>query len=298
MQTLLITGADGFIGGKLIKKLLKIGGFKIIAITMSKTLISEMFKRENIDSYDNVVPIEIEDFFSSPISENINGVVHLAFSRHGSPNSSIADSIVFSKRLFSFLKRHNIDNLINISSQGVYGDISEFRDVSQSPSPNSLYSMAKFATEQVLATIYEDSNLNYTSLRLDNIIQSQNLVKALCKSAKEEKVRSLVGGGQLFSYLDYEDAVDAIIALLKISNIKWDRVYNVGCNQKRYTLLEIASIVGDIAEAKGFGPIDINLEKKDIPLWSGMNSSRFIDATNWSPKYDIQQMVERVFSSL
>ena len=64
------------------------------------------------------------------------------------------------------------------------------------------------------------------SLRLDLVVQSQNVIKSLCRQAKEEWLR-LKGGKQLFSFIDADDVARAIVVMLQ-SPDGWEKAYNVG----------------------------------------------------------------------
>ena len=66
----------------------------------------------------------------------------------------------------------------------------------------------------------------------------------------------------------------------------------------RYSLTEIADIVTKVAENNGKNEIHVSLEENDAVLWSGMDSSRFMNDTGWSPSMDIYQMVENIFASV
>ena len=56
-------------------------------------------------------------------------------------------------------------------------------------------------------------------------------------------------------------------------------------------MTELAGMVTDAAEKCGYPRPEIELEEQDIVLWAGMNSSRFINATGWSPRIELQQTI-------
>lgn len=298
-QCILITGANGLIGRHLIKYLRSQSDYSIIAAGRSPDKVRNMLQQEDIDTNNQICIVSNDELLSDQyILENVYGAVHLAFSRHGHSEADIASSIDFAIRIFHKLASSGIENVINLSSQGVYGNSSAIRTIGCPVAPNTLYSMAKYASEKIFEEIYDlQPKKNRTSIRLDNVIQSQNLVKALCKQAKDTGILQLRGGSQVFSYIDVDDAAEAIASLFDYKG-KWASVYNVGHNRTRYTLLEIAGIVADVAEKNGYQRPEIILQKEQIELWAGMDTSLFMEDTKWTPCYDIEMMVERIFHSI
>ncbi len=293
MKQILITGANGNLGGCLVKELADNTDYGVIAVANSKEKIYEMFQRESIINKDRITAWDQEDFFNADASE-IYAAVHMAFSRANKPNQDIASSLDYSIRIYEKLKELNVQKVIYLSSQSVYGNTSEWRKEDCKPAPDGVYPMAKYAGEKLLET---EGFPEYSTLRLDYVIQSQRLVPVLCRSAKENRRIQLKGGKQTFSYIDRTDVAKAITALLN-SNNPWKPVYNVGPNKMRYSLMNIAEGVKSVAEKHGVEGVTIELEENDTELWSGMDSSLFMRDTGWKPSMDINQMVEKVYQNV
>ena len=75
---------------------------------------------------------------------------------------------------------------------------------------------------------------------------------------------------------------------------RWERIYNVGWNQRQYTLLEIAEMIAEVAERIGYGRPVIRLDKQDIALCYGMDSSKFMEFTGWNPSVDLTEMIMKI----
>ena len=93
--------------------------------------------------------------------------------------------------------------------------------------------------------------------------------------------------------LDIRDAASALVALLNTPLELWKSTYNVGWNNKTYTLVELADTVVRIAQKHGAGEVRIRLEPEDIRTYGGMNSSLFTADTGWLPQYGIDDIIER-----
>lgn len=297
-KQILVTGASGNLGGRTIKLLADTTEHEIIAVSDTVEKVLKMLEREEVINKGKVRAMSSREMLESSLEQyNITHVIHAAFSRAICTNRDIASSLDYSLQAFKKMVDCGIPNAIYISSQSVYGDTPQWRTEELPAEPNSVYAMAKYAGEKLFEACYwGHDELQHTILRLDIVIQSQNLVKALCKTAKEKGKIALKGGHQVFSYLDARDVPKALVTLLDSSQ-KWRRVYNVGPNKMRYSLVEIANILKNVAASQGYN-ISIELAEDDTMLWAGMNSSKFIVDTGWTPTFGIENMISEIFNSI
>lgn len=290
-MNILLTGANGFLGGKIIRRILSDTRFDVIAVASSEEKVQAMCEREGIA--EDRVHFLANEALLRPETElrNVSGAVHLAFARRVRPAADIASSITYAAAVFHKLSQSGVDRVINMSSQSVYGSTAEIRTEETVPAPETHYAMAKYATEILLNDILSDCP-HHTNIRLDLVAQSQNIIKGLCKSAQEGKI-SLKGGKQVFSFIDGEDAAAAVVAMLQADG-DWAPAYNVGWNRKRYTLVELAELVADTAQQCGLGKPEITLAPADIALWAGMDSSRFMEKTGWRPRISLPESIAKM----
>lgn len=288
-RTILITGAGGYLGHELINQLLH-NGDAVLASTSNPPKLHEDFLY-----HESLKCISRQELLTNGAHwSGIYAVVHLAFARRFRPNCEIADSIQYSRRVFELVKEQKVPRLINISSQSVYGNAEELRTENTVISPEMIYSMAKYAGEVVLDCIFQNCDTTATTnIRLDPIAQNQNLLPRLIEQALEKGELNLVGGGQIFSLLDIRDAAAAFIALLNTPAETWKGVYNVGCNNTVYTLVELADVVARVAQKHNAGTVKIGLKSEDIRTYGGMDSTLFTADTGWLPRYSIEDIIER-----
>lgn len=298
-KRIVITGANGNLGGSLIKEIVENTDYGVVAVANSFETIMDMLKRERITDVDRVIPMNQDVFFRGDLEKlHICAAVHMAFSRANRPSRDIADSLEYAKKTFKRLYEMQIPKNIYISSQSVYGTMSDWRVEECLPAPETVYSMAKYAGEKLFEVQFCDKcNIKYSTMRLDYVIQSQKLVSSLCRDVKNTGVMNLKVGNQTFSYIDKSDVAKAIIALLQFEG-DWKPIYNVGPHKMRYTLTEIADVVMTVAKRRGIHGVKINSEEKDITLWSGMDSTLFMTDTGWKPTMDIYQMVEEIYEKV
>lgn len=279
----IVSGANGFLGKKVVSLL---AGQRKRVIGLSGNVRVE--EKDNVSSVSNDAFLaDPEVFMSDPTV-----FVHLAFARANRGAREIAGSLDFTKDILgSVAASGNLKKFIYISSQGVYGKGQEIREVENKAEPESPYSMAKYAAEKMVETALRDKD--YCILRLDNVIQSQNLVRALSGSAISRGRIDITGGKQVFSYIDGDDAAEAI-AVCACGGTTKEHIYNVGPNRMRVSLLEVAEIIKQVA-AKYNNSVEVVCTPDETTLWAGMDSDAFCVAYHWKPKYDIFHMVERVY---
>lgn len=292
MRKILITGANGYLGGIVTKEIISNTDYGVLAIAELEEELLAMIDRMEIGQNPKVSIMTNSELFREDTKlEDVEGALHLAFARGNHHASDIASSLDFAKKVFCKLSDCQIPRVINMSSQGIYGNTKEYRSEETSPAPETNYTMAKYASE----LIFNDSMKKiayHTNLRLDLVAQSQNVIRGLCRQAREGKI-NLRGGKQQFSFIDGNDVGRAIIAMLQ-RNEKWEEAYNVGWNQQRYTLIELANIIADVTKELGMPYPEIYLEEQDIHLCSGMNSSKFIEQTGWMPTRSLKMTVGEI----
>ena len=292
-RKILITGAGGYLGHHLIQQILSETNWEIAAITSKPKALEEKYSDEpRVCCYDNAC------IFSRSIPvDGKSALVHLAFARRFSKDREIAESIEFARRVFLCAQNMNVREVVYVSTQGVYGNAEEMRNVYTSPpSPCTLYTMAKYAGECVLNAIFaRDSQTRVTAIRLDSVAGNQKMLPAFVKDSAEKRHISVIGGTQVFSFLDVRDAASGMVALLKMDASKRKTIYNLGWNQKRYTITELAQITAEVAKQYGVPKVSISLERKEIAQFAGMDSSEFISDTGWKPQYDMWKIIDNLF---
>ena len=98
----------------------------------------------------------------------------------------------------------------------------------------------------------------------------------------------------MFSYIDIEDVVLAIIDLLEAS-IEYKRVYNVGLNESRINIVELAEMLIEIGKEDGYTNLTYSLDENDNEIWAGMNSELFSKDTGWTPKLSLYDAIKKVY---
>jgi len=297
LKKIVITGANGFLGTELIKQLIKSNiSDNIIAITSQKELLKMKFSSVNFIEYFDMNEVVNIDF------STIDYLIHCAFSRGYKSNSDIAESISFTNNIFNIAGFKGVKNIINISSQGVYGKNNDiYPDEKTKVNPNNLYALAKYSTEILLLNLSKIySKTNISNIRLASLTGGKEnlhleVISKFVLSALKGETINILGGSQNFSYLDVRDAASAIISMLSSNN--WHNIYNLG-PEKKYNIIELAEMVVNSHSKYNNKSININVDKSDLSLDVGMNSELFYKNFKWKPNYSMEKTIESLFEYL
>ena len=286
-RLLVLTGAGGRIGRSLIARVIGLTKWRIIAFSSSLDVDPAWGDRVHIHGNE-----EIDTLL--PTLFDVDTCVHLAFSRRFKTNSEIALSLDFSAKLYKAAFACGC-RVINLSTVGVYGLNPSFPDENTKPAPDSLYSMAKYASEVLMYSCFQDSLVDTTNVRLSGIAQSQRVLPIFIENAKSKGVIQITGGKQQFSWIDIRDAVDALIALVAYDG-KWRGVYNVSLDKRRFMITDLAEVVASVAERKGYTKTEIIVTPSDDnPICVGWSSEAFMQDTGWKPKVSIEETITDMF---
>lgn len=293
-NTIMITGAGGFLGGELLNQIIEDTDYFAVAITSQPHKLYDKFGKKRLVCY------SFEDINKNAINwKDIDVIVHCAFARSYDAKS-LAEAIKITNNLFVTAKEMGVKSIINISSQSAYGQINKApwkEDFSLSP--DSLYAMAKYSTEKLLENVIYNESIWGTNIRLSSLLgvgfDVRLVNKFVIQALKEEPIK-IVGGNQKLSFMDIRDAASGILALMKTDCKKWKKVYNLGC-EWRHSIIEIAEIVKEIAKEYNKN-VKIVIEEKDVYLDSGMDSTLFYKDTGWKPKYNMKDIVKNIFNYL
>jgi nucleoside-diphosphate-sugar epimerase len=216
MAKVVVTGATGFIGSKLCKKLVN-ENFEVHIISrFSSTYenLSNIKDNINIFEYNNKI-CDLINFFKS-ISPDI--VYHLAaFTNHNHKskdiNKLINSNIRFGTHVLEAMYKSNTSKLINT---GTYWQ--HYKN--ENYNPVNLYAATKQAFEDIIKYYVNAMDFNVITLKLfDTYSEEDNrdkLIKLLGKFSQEKKKLKMSPGAQKIDLVHVDDIVDAFITAYKL----------------------------------------------------------------------------------
>lgn len=294
MDTIIVTGANGFIGQYVVEQLLK-DGFFIIGVDRNKDLI----QRENYVS--RAINIcnkdEVESVFKA-VSE-ITGIIHLAadIDMIGSERT-IQTNCVGTYYLAQCAVANRLKYFINMSSIPVIGTPIELPITESHPvNPNTLYHITKFAGEKIVENLCADY-MNVLNYRISSPIgvnmSPRNFLSILLDRCTKNETIEIYGQGlREQNYIDVRDIAQAILCGIRsntnglfliagkkeVSNIRLAEL----C--KKITLSKSQIVLGNREDIEENNCWKISIEKAQREL-------------QFLPQYSIEETISWIYSRM
>ena len=276
-MTCLVTGAAGFIGSHLCRKLIK-EGFSVAGIDSFTDSYPKWIKERNIkplmgEKNFKLLSSDLNDLELNKLLSKTDYVFHLAAQAgvraSWGENFSvyIKNNIEATQKLLEAAKNSRIKKFIYASSSSVYGFCPEL-PMSETSSlyPFSPYGVSKLAAEHLCFLYFKNYNVPTVSLRFFTVYgpgqRPDMAFHIFFKAIAEDKQITVYGDGKQtrdFTYVD--DIIEANFSSLK--NGVPGEIYNIGGGSRK-KLEEIFPLIESICQKK----IKINREEKqsgDVP---------------------------------
>lgn len=297
MKHIIITGASGLVATELTYALLKQTDVHLYLLSTHMENISKRYGQHK----NRVSCFTLQAFsrFVNDVRIKYDYCIHTAFSRNSS-GKGIVESINYQRELIALLKKQDLGVFVNISSQSVYGKISEplWKEDTQLD-PDYLYAMGKYFSEVVTQQMLEGSCIKWTNIRLCSVCENARFVRIFVQSAIDGNPILLTASDQQCSFIDIQDVVSALTAFMeKAKNINLLPVYNLGANLVN-TIGEIAGMVKSIAEKKyGLKTVNIVEQESSNHFRIGMDATLFMNIFKWRPQLCMEDMIVHMFEMI
>lgn len=289
-KTILITGASGAIGSRLVMALSEDKRCQLFTLDRDKAKAEILFKDCAVTCYDH------DDLNAGKFSlGNVDSLVHLASARPHHSESEQAQSLRFSLDLFTRAASQGVSELINLSSQSVYGA------EEQAPwaegdvvAPDSSYAVSKYALEQHLRSLScLFPLLRSTSIRLSSVVSADAVsseieaIGKMVKLAKSQGKLTIYGGSQKMERIDIRDAVSGLVVVINSDSSDWKDIYNLGAD-RQYSLEAAVGLIAEEVEGELKTTVELSrVELKEPARDSGLNMEAFKADFGWTPQYQL-----------
>tara|TARA_A100001011_G_scaffold229520_1_gene237627 strand:+ start:162 stop:1076 length:915 start_codon:yes stop_codon:yes gene_type:complete len=298
MKKYLVTGAAGFVGSALAKKLLKYDN-KVVTIDNLST-----GNIKNIPEGVEFIEGNVQDrkIISSLENYKFDCIFHIAGQSSGEisfedPIYDLQTNTQSTLLLIELAKKINCKKIIYASTMSVYGDVNEIGSEEDFTEPKSFYGIGKLASEKYLKI--NSDILNCTVLRLFNIYgpgqNMNNMKQGMVSIFLQQALKSdqILVKGSLNRFRDFIYIDDVISAFIKAEKNNADgfKIYNIGTGIKT-TVSDLLNII-----CSNFH------ERKSIIQQSNTPGDQFgiianIDnaekGLNWKPSYKLKDGLKKM----
>ncbi len=256
MERILVTGATGFIGSHLVKKLVQ-QGISVYVIVRDRRKAEECLAEvlQKIVIYQREGSVySLADFLQT---EKIEGVIHLA-THYITENSAddieelIESNILFGTQILEAMKLAGVKKFINAGSSWQHYNHDTYN-------PVNLYAATKQAFEDLLHYYTQAEEIHAITLEIYDTYGAEDhrnkIINRWKRNIVEREVISLSLGEQKLDYILIEDVLEAILQAIKIVDDVFDKekVYEkkyAVCSGHFYTLKEIAETFEQVYHTK------------------------------------------------
>jgi UDP-glucose 4-epimerase len=296
MKTYLVTGAAGFVGSKLSKKLLEKDNIVVTVDNLSTGFESAIprgviFYKGNVQ--DEIVIEKLEKY-------KFDCIFHIAGQSSGEisyddPIYDLQTNAQSTLLLLKLAQKTGCKKFIYASTMSVYGDNKEFVCEEDATEPKSFYGVGKLASEKYLKICSND--IVTTSLRLFNIYgpgqnmknMRQGMVSIFLQQALTSNQIEVKGSLKRFRDFIYID--DVVSAFLSAENrkSKEKKIYNIGTGIK-HTVSQLIETISSNFEENILISQNSNTPGDQFGIYS--NSNLAIKELNWKPNVLLKEGME------
>jgi len=294
-RRVLVTGAEGFIGSYLVKRLLKEGALVHALVRKGSSLwrIQDSLDRLSVLQSDITDPASLQSALSR-LRPQV--VFHLAalvdVSRSWELIVTLArTNIMGTINLLSALQEAPLDAFIHTASSEEYGDAPSPIPETQRESPISPYSFSKLASTHFCLMAARTFDLPVTVLRLFPVYgpfqESSMFIPSAIRDLLLKKAFKMSPGEQIREFTYVDDVIEAYLTVARCPDARGE-LLNVGSGVP-YKIKDVIEML------RGLIGVDAAVEAGAIPYRKGegkeivCDNRRIRRLTGWSPAVSLEE---------
>jgi len=311
MKNILVTGAGGFIGGHLVKRLID-DGFQVVATDIKK--LEDWFQlHDKSKNYS----FDLKDYDKClKITPNIDGVFNMACNMGGmgfieNNKAECMISVLINTNLLRACIENKVKKYFYSSSACVYNVelqkdvyVKGLKEEDAYPAlPEDGYGWEKLFSERMCRHFYEDFGLETRVARYHNVYGTlgtfdggrEKAPAAICRKVAEAKINNKKNidiwgdGKQTRSFLFIDDCIEGTI---KLFNSNCREPLNIGSDEQ-VSINELVDITEKIASIKL--KRNYQLDKPKGVRGRSSNNEKMIKNLKWNYSFKLEDGIKRTF---
>ncbi len=290
-ERILITGAAGFVGANLVRRLLKEDNYEVHILTRES---SNMWRLKDI--YDKVIDHKVDILDKNKLSEvihqiNPKKICHLAiyggYPSQREDEKIINTNLIGTINLLEALKDIDYNCFINTGSSSEYGKKEKKMKETDICEPNTIYGVAKSASAMYCNYVAMAENKNIGTLRLFSVFgdyeEKGRLITTLYTNMLNNKNVKLGNPKAVRDFVYVGDVVEAYLKVLENPEKLKGEIFNI-CSGKQLSVGEIAEMVKK--ELNSSNNLEFSNEMGrsfDTTIWLG-DGIKIFETYNWKPR--------------
>lgn len=301
-QVALITGANGFIGSNLAKKLID-KNFTVHAIVRDSSKTNRLKKNKNIQIHvNNLSSVKPLKQLLTKIKPDF--IFHLAtyenYRDESRVDKMIKTNIIGTVNLLLAANEVSFKLFINTGSSSEYGRKSKPMNEMDILQPESAYAATKASATHFAQSFARSNKKPIITFRLFSVFgpheAKDRLIPTLISSAIQNKPIRLTSGIVRRDFIFIDDVVDAFLAATK-KKITPGQIYNIGSG-KQFSNQEIVKLLEKIVKKK------INISRENFPnrswdtkYWVA-NITKAKKSLGWTPKNSLASGLKKTYTHI
>jgi len=278
---ILLTGANGFLGKSVSKKLNKF--YKIKKTDLNNLDIT---KKNKINSYLKKYKFDL--------------VVHCAAAKGSvdsikNPETYVNTNFLGTYNILEAMRLNGCKKIIFISSSGLYKNGNNIKNENDDIFCKNPYALGKFLSEETIKHYCNIYNFNAICIR-PNLISGyglfkDNLIYDVVKSIKKNNIAEVYGNGKhIREFTHPDDISDFILKIIKVK-FKGFQIFNLTSNRT-----QIIKLINKIIRIMETGNLKFLKTKKQA--FSLVLNDKKIKKTGWKPKKNLDFIIKEIISGV
>lgn len=299
MEKVLVTGATGFVGANLVRRLLK-ENYEVHILSRKS---SNMWRLEGVKDLitDHKVDLKESVLLEKTVQDvEPDYIIHLAIfgGRPGQQDeiNILESNLIGTINLLKSCSKVPYKAFINTGSSSEYGKKQKAMSEEDVCRPINMYGVTKAAATMYCNYIAETENRNIGTIRLfspfGDYEDRGRLIPDLILGALHERSVKLANPSAVRDYIYIDDVCDAYIKVLKKPELLKGEIFNLGYGEQHSVKFMADTLQAVFPEDIQFDFNSIEGRKADTDTWVS-DSRKFGEIYNWKPSCDMKEGLNR-----